>query len=315
MLNESGLANMASEMAEAERTLGIDAKTCNTQDKSTWASGMDSDIHVVHSHIPDEIAFDDSKKIVCVQHGSPEHTFEISVNQGLAGAYGPGDSLAVTYFLIKRANVIVTMWERQAYIWSSMTKVPVYVVPMGIDKQFWTKVAKKNLLTGSPSVLTAENFHACKWPIDIIFTWNKVAKELHDARLHAINIPYDQHKWWFPLAYMTGTVYSSYMSAFRCPKETLRDFFCDADYYYSPVEYGDHNRVSLEAASCGCKVISYKGNEWADYWISEGDQRIQVQELLSILKDEVEPRQKQPVPDILDTARSMIYVYEETLRI
>ncbi len=312
--NGSGLANMAAEMAEAEKPFGVDVVICDTQKPATWAAGMDADIHVVHSHVPDAISFDKTKKLVDVQHGSPEHTFELSVTQGLYGAYGASDSLAVSGFLLKRADAVVSMWERQAYLLESMTRTKVYTIPMGVDTKFWTPVPKQNLLSGKPSVLTGENSHTCKWPVDIMFTWGKIAEQLHDARLHAINVPHDQHKWWFPLAYMTNTMYSAYVSGFRCNKNQLRDFFCAADYYYSPVEYGDHNRVSLEAAACGTKVISYRGNQWAHYWITEGDQRIQVQEMLAILKGETKPREVPKVPDITETAEAMLKVYEEVLR-
>lgn len=312
-LNGSGLANMAVEMYEAERAIGSDSVLCNTQDMNTWGPGLDADLHIVHSHLPDKLATDPSKKIITVQHGAPEHIFEISMSQGLNGSYGPSDSLAVTSYILKRSDAVLTFWPRQQYIWETMTDKKVYCLPMGIDTTFWKPVPKQRLLSGNPAVFTAENCHTCKWPLDLMFVWSYIWKEFNDARLHAINIPYDQHRWWMPLAYLTGTMYSSFISPVKLGKESLRNFFCAADYYYSPVTYGDYNRVSLEALSCGAKIISFRGNTHAHYWITEGDQRVQVQELLAIFRGEIEPREVPTVTDIKETAAALLNIYGEVL--
>lgn len=309
LLNGSGLANVASDICEAEKKLGYDSVLCNTQVQATWEVGMDADIHVAHSHIPDKISLCTNAKIVVVQHGSPEHVFELSVSQGLTGAYGAGDNLAMVGFLLNRADAVVTFWPRQAEILKTMTKTPVYTIPMGIDRLFWKPVAKQKLLSGTPALLTAENCHTCKWPIDLMFMWPWVVRELPDARAHFLNIPFDQHRWWLPLAYMTGSRYTTFISPNKLPKDQLRQFLCAADFYYSPVEYGDFNRMSLEATACGCKVISYRGNEYAHYWIDEGDQRKQAEQLIEILKGNVTERPVLNIPDIDDTAKEMFNIY------
>ena len=307
--NGSGLANVASDICEAEKALGSNSVLCNTQVPATWEAGMDADVHVVHSHIPDKISLCTDAKLVVVQHGSPEHVFELSVTQGLNGNYGSGDSLAIVGYLMGRANAVVSFWPRQAEIWKTMTRAPVFTLPMGIDTSFWQPVAKQKLLSGIPALLTAENCHTCKWPIDLMFMWPWVVKELPDARAHFLNIPYDQHRWWLPLAYMTTARYTTFISPNKLPKDQLRSFLCAADFYYSPVEYGDFNRMSLEATSCGCKVISYKGNEYAHFHIDEGDQRSQAKQLIQILNGSATPYEPKPVADIKDTASEMLRIY------
>lgn len=313
-MNGSGLANVASDMCEAEKALGYNSVLCNTQAPDTWGEGMDSDIHVVHSHIPDKISLSTNAKVVNVSHGSPEHTFELSVTQGLYGNYGAGDSFAMSSFMMKRADAVVSFWPRQAAIWKTMTNVPVFTLPMGIDTDFWKPVPKQKLLSGKPALLTAENCHVCKWPIDLMFMWPWIVKELPDARAHFLNIPFDQHRWWLPLAYMNGARYTTFISPNKLPKDQLRQFFCAADYYYSPVEYGDFNRISLEAASCGCKVISYKGNEYAHYWIDEGDQRNQAIQLIDIMSGRVTSRSIPKISNIKETAEAMILIYGGLLK-
>jgi hypothetical protein len=310
-LNGSGLSNMAVDICSTEALLGSESVLCNTADTSTWGLGMDADIHVVHSHIPDSLSFDKSKKLVVVEHGSPEHVFEKSVTDGLKGNYGPSDSLAMLGFFLKRADAVVSFWPRQSAIWENMTNAKVYTIPMGVDKEFWKPVQKQNLLTGNPAILTGENCHTCKWPLDLMIMWPNIVKMIPEARVHFINIPYDQHMWWVPLSYMTGTRYTTYMTATKLGKENLRNFFCASNFYYSPVQYGDHNRVCLEAAACGAKVISYKGNQYSHYWITEGDQREQTKELLDILSGNVTERKPLDVPAIEYTASLMIELYKE----
>jgi hypothetical protein len=76
------------------------------------------------------------------------------------------------------------------------------------------------------------------------------------------------------------------------------------------VRYGDFNRLSLEANACGSKTISYRGNPYSDFWITEGDQRIMADELLAILTGKAEARVKTPVAESKDMAAEMFKIYE-----
>ena len=71
--NGSGLTNVATDMAAAEKQLGIDSTLCDTFDPASWEVGMNADVHVVHSHIPDELAFNGNTKMVVIQHLSLIH--------------------------------------------------------------------------------------------------------------------------------------------------------------------------------------------------------------------------------------------------
>lgn len=300
---------MATDLAGAEKALGLDTVVCDTFNKDTWDKGMDADVHVIHSHIPDKLAFDTTKKIVAFQHGSPEHSFQVSVEQGINHGYGAGDSLSIGIYFVKRADAIVTFWERHGHIWESMTSKPVYVIPMGVDRSFWTQQEGVTPLAGEPSVFTAENSWPQKWPLDLVFFWPRIVEAFPEARLHALNLPQDQMRFWTELAVSNSTHYTSYMYTIKLDHDHLRNFFSASSYYYSPVHYGDHNRVSMEASACGCKVISFEGNEYADYWIREGNGQRQADDLIAILKGEVEPRQKEDVPDLMDTAQAMLTIY------
>lgn len=108
---------------------------------------------------------------------------------------------------------------------------------------------------------------------------------------------------------MNGSRYTSFISPSKLSKEQLREFLCAADFYYSPVEYGDFNRMSLEALSCGCKVISYNGNEYSHYWIEDGDQRNQAKQLIQILTGNATPKEPKPVASINETATKMLEIY------
>ncbi len=308
-LNGSGLSDLAISISKTESRLGIESVVCNTNAPDTWVGADDVDVHVIHSHIPDSVLFSTKRSIVAVQHGAPEHVFEESVRAGLTGTYGVGDSLALMGNYLRRADAVVTFWPRQEFIFKRMSSAPVFCIPLGIDTKYWMPVAKQKLLAGSPAILTSENCHACKWPIDLMFMWPYIVEHIPTARAHFTNVPYDQHRWWIPLAYMTTAMYTIYISPAKFSHDQLKQYVCAADYYYSPVEYGDYNMMSLQARSLGTPVISYSGNIFADYWIKEGDQREQADELLDILQGKREPREVGPIPDIEETAGRMLDIY------
>jgi hypothetical protein len=216
---------------------------------------------------------------------------------------------------MQHSDAIVTFWPRQQALWKSFCDKNTIVdcVPMGVEKDFWKATPSAGKYRGTPSLFTAENAHYVKWPLDLFLIWGWVNEELVDACLHSAYLPTDQHRWWFPLVNRNASHYGSVISSQVLAKEPLRNAFCSTDYFIGLVRYGDFNRLCLEANACGATSISYRGNPYSDYWITEGDQRDMTKELLSILKGEVEPRQKEVVPDILDTAKAMQAIYERIL--
>jgi len=108
-----------------------------------------------------------------------------------------------------------------------------------------------------------------------------------------------------------GASYGSHISPLIFAHSELRNVFKSIDFFIGLVRYGDFNHLSMQAAASGCKTISYAGNPYSDFWLTEGDQRKMAQELLPVLKGDAKPRKdKLPVPDVLETAEAMKSIYE-----
>lgn len=111
-----------------------------------------------------------------------------------------------------------------------------------------------------------------------------------------------------------GCSYSAHLSPIAFDHEMLRNAFCSTDFFIGLVQKGDFNRLSIEAAASGAKTISYIGNPYADFWVPEGDQRMLAENLIEILNGRSAPRaDKQQVPDISETAKEMVKIYESLL--
>lgn len=310
--NGSGMHRVAESMAEAEKAIGLDSFVCDLN--SDMEIGKDCDIRIAHTHLP-EYALSGDKPIVYVAHGTPEYVFSSSVEVGLNKGYGHGDGWMLVQYWLQRSDAIVTFWPRHQKIWKSLCdkKTQVECIPLGVDKSFWHPVESRGKYVGNPAVFTAENCHTIKWPLDLFIAWPWITEIIPSARLHAVYVPYDQHRWWFPLVNRNGCSFSSYISPSVFSHEDLRNAFSSVDFYVGLVKYGDFNRVCLEAKACGCKVISYVGNPYADYWIAEGDQRNTATELSAILSSDREPRPVAQVPDASETALAMKEIYDKLI--
>jgi hypothetical protein len=318
MSNRSGMNTVANECVIQEQKLGIEAVYADFAETSKFEQFVDADIHVAHTHFPDAMRKMLTKplKLVWVAHGGIDHVFYESMSGGLSKGYGAGDGWMLCQYWLQHSDAIITYWPRQAAIWQTLCdkNTKVHCVPMGVEKSFWKPVQSRGRYQGLPSLLTAENSHYCKWPYDLFVTWPMVYPELDtEGFLHAIYLPTDQHRWFFPLMSRNGCYYRTVPSALILPPEDLRNAFCSTDYYIGLVRYGDFNRVCLEANASGSKTISYRGNPYSDFWITEGDQRVMAQELTAILKGQTEPRQKDIVPEAVETSKEMIKVYEGIL--
>lgn len=313
--NGSGLNSIATSMVEAERLAGLDSFLCYTDKPTTKVEGlvlpqeecMDADIGICHADLPQHF----QGKSIFVAHGTPEHCFSVGIEQHVHKGYTAGDPIMLSLHRLARCDVTVTFWPRHEYIWKSLNpKADIRCIPMGVDKKFWQPIEIANKWSGNPSVFTCENHHQIKWPLDFILAFPLIM-ERTGAILHMHYIPMNQHRFWYPLMHANGTMFRSYSSGGYFDSVNLRSNFCSADFYLSPVRYGDFNCTSMEAAASGCKVISFRGNEYAHYWVSEGDQRAMAEELIAIFKGEVTPRVPLPVPDISDMMAAMIGIYKE----
>jgi len=314
MFNTSGMFRVAESLVKAECLSGLESYLCDFAKDSEVEQVLDADIHVCHTHIPDIVRLKATKplKVVWVAHGTPEHVFTSSVIHGLHCGYGASDSWQLAQYWMQNADALVTFWPRHQKIWKSLCDKNTIVdcFPMGLDKEFWQPVASAGKYMGEPSLFTAENCDYSKWPLDLFLLWPWVWQEIPKAHLHSIYIPTDQHRWWYTLMNRNGSGFKTISSGVAFNPPNLRNALVSTDFFIGLVRYGDANKISLEANACGAKTISYAGNEYSDYWVREGDQREMAKELLSIIRGDVEPRQKRLVEDIADTAKALKAVYE-----
>lgn len=316
--NNSGMHRVAESIAKAEVAAGLDSTNVDCSVKSEeWDKALDADVHVVHTHFPQELRKKVRKplKIVWVAHGTPDHVFQGAIEAGAGAPYGHSDPFMLMQHWLKTADARVTFWPRHQWIYERMVpkESKIHCVPLGVDRAFWSGGASRGKYAGSPSVLTAENPHWMKWPYDLYIAWPEIFDALDGACLHSIYMPRDMHRWVFPLVNANGTAYSSHISPITFAHEELRNVFKSVDFYCGLVRYGDLNQISLQANAGGATTISYAGNAHSDYWVTEGDQRTMAKELTAILKGEVPKREKTPVPDISETAAAFTSIYESIL--
>lgn len=304
---------MAEEIAAAEQAAGLASVCMDGNNAQDISEGCGAQVHVVHTHLPDAVDIRRTK-IVYAAHGTPEYVFKTSMQESAKG-HGASDSWMVNLYWLQHADAIVTFWPRHAAIFKSMVDrhTAVDCIPMGIDLSKWTAASSRGKWAGSPSMLTAENCHDIKWPLDLMIAMTWVFDEIRTARLHLLYLPSDQARWWGSLTFRNGSAYRSFISSIALSQADLANAFASVDYYIGLVRYGDFNRICLEAKAAGCPVISYRGNDYADYWLDEGDQRVMAEQIKMILRGEVEPRKTAGVPDIAETARALSSIYERLL--
>jgi hypothetical protein len=313
--NSSGMHRVAESIAKAEIGLGLTSTNvdCSVQ-SDEWEQSLDADVHVVHTHLPNELRkkLKPSAKIVWVAHGTPDHVFQSSVEAGIGAPYGHADPFMLMQYWLRNADARVTFWPRHQWIYQQLVDkgTAIHCVPLGVDTAFWAGGTDMGKYAGNPSLFYAENPHWIKWSYDLLQAWPSIVREHEGACLHNIYMPRDMHRWIFPLVNANGASFSAHISPITFPHESLRNVFKSIDYQVGLVRYGDFNQLSLQANAAGCTSISYAGNAYADYWITEGDQRVIASEMIAILAGQVEKRVKTPVPDISETALAFQAIYE-----
>lgn len=324
--NGSGMNAVARQFADNERRIGVDAHVVNIHESSNWDIALDADIHVAHTHFPD---FFNGKsftrmlkkplKIVTVFHGTPEFVFRETLNNARHNPkkHGQGDGVMMMMHWLARADARVTMWPRHQALFRTMVDrgTDVHLVPMGVDRKFWGGgVAQREEWPGRPSLFSAENAHMIKDPLDLVMMWPWVYEQLEGASLHLCYLPENLHRYYGPLMMRNHAAYGMHWSALYFSPLSLRNILKSVDFFIGLVRYGDHNHLSQQANAAGARTISYAGNPYSDYWITEGDQRQMAQQLLSILNGTTLARTKTEVPDAIETARAMKAIYAQTLK-
>lgn len=317
MFNKSGMNRVAESMVLAEKKIGIDAHLVDVQNDAKWGEVEDADVHISHTHFPDVMRNRVTKplRIAWVGHGTPEHVFKMAVEAGSKDTYGFADGVMLLQHWLRTADAIVTFWPRHQAIYQSMCDkhTTVDCIPLGVDKAFWAGGVSRGKYQGAPSLFSCENAHDIKWPLDILIAWPWIYPKHYGACLHVAYLPNNIHRWFFPLVNANGSSYSAHISGLTWGHEDLRNILKSVDYYIGLVRYGDFNRMSMEAGAAGLPLISYRGNPYADYWITEGDQRQIAEEVLDIIKGVTPKREKLDVPSDLDMANAMKQIYERIL--
>lgn len=324
MLNGSGMHHVAESMARAELALGVDTLLLDPFDVQQWRwdEALDADVHVSHTHIPERIGQHSFKKSctkpyrwVFPVHGTPELVFESTVEDARLNGYGSGTSYAHHIMGMQSADAVITHWPRHQALYDLATdkRTIIDCVPMGIDTAYWSGGTSPGRYDGTPSFMNCDNQYPFKWGVEIIRCWPWVREELDQATLHICNLPGALQRFVDVLATRTGALKGAIIGSWSYDTNNLRNILKSIDYYVSPVRYGDFNRMSMEAGAAGAKVISFPGNEYADYWMPFGDQRETAKALIAIGRGEMEPRQKLPVPTLRDMAIACTNVYERIL--
>ncbi len=327
LTNRSGLHHLAQACVEAETRLGHDSMLIDVDQPASWTDGhaVDADIHVVHSRFPEVQRYriknktgKDVKLVFCA-HGIPEHNIELAAQNFLAQPeqYRPIDNWALTQEWLRTADAFVCFSPRQQAIYESMAHKGrlIDLIPLGVDREFWAagELAPGEKMEGEPAVWTSENPARIKWPLDVLIAWPWVCREVPQAFLHAHYLVFDIQRFLVGLANANGAAAHANMTARVFDHGTLRNIWKGCDYMLATTRYGDNTCLTMQAEAAGLKTISYPGNEYASYWMPEGDQRQMAAQLVRIFRGEVEPREKKEVPDLIEMGQAMSAVYERVL--
>jgi hypothetical protein len=317
--NNSGMYKFAESIAKSEAMKGdIDSWLVNCFDPNGYTEVLDADVHVMHTHIPDDVREQLTKplKVVWIGHGTPEYVFQRSVEEGLNTGYGAGDSWQLAQYWMQHADALVTFWPRHQAIWQSLCDKHTHVelLPFGVDKSFWHPVESQGRYVGGITLFTAENPDYTKWPLDLFLCWPWVIDKIPTVNLHAVYLPNDQARWWYPLINRNGAGFKCISAGLYLSSEGLRNAFVSTDYFIGLVRYGDCNMLAAQANATGAKMITYSGNEYSDFWIPEGDQRNTARYIVDILQGEIKPRKnKKSVADISETIAGLKKIYERII--
>lgn len=301
----------------------MDSVLIPAENPAIYEQAFDADVHVGHTCLPLMANGKSFQKqltkpfrLVSIGHGTPEHVFEGSVQAAEFGRYAPSDSFMILLHDLKRAHARVTFWPRHKWILDQFmaTGTEIKLVKLGVDKKFWAEGESRGKYAGNPSLLSCENSHAIKWPLQLLLMWPYVADELAEACLHVCYLPTDQARHWFPLVDGNGAHFRAHIGPWTFPHDELRRVFKSFDFLWNGVRFGDFNVLGLEAVAAGLKVISYKGNPYSHYWIEEGDIRTQCEQLTAVLRGDVEERtDREEVIDVAETAKQMGEIYDSII--
>jgi len=326
-MNQSGMHRLAQNMVVAEQALGNDSMLIDAKHEGQWAlpQVLNADLYVIHSIFPKgarhliETAQNRKVKTVFVAHGIPEYAMDEAVKAFEQAQASQAESFGDVWFLLrhwlKEADAFVTFNPRHAALYDRMvpSERKVDVVPMGVDRAFWSAPCVAEPMLGNPCVWMSENQNRIKWALDTIIAWPFVMDALPEAHLHAHWIPLDLHRFFIDLANANGAAYGATIDSLHFTHQRMKELWQTAHFILSPTRYGDITLLAMEANAAGRPLITYKGNEYAQFWLEEGDQRRMAEQLVAIFKGEVKARPVLQAPDLSDMGRAMLAVYARVL--
>jgi len=199
----SGLARTTLEMAKYEEKAGH--SVCIKQpgeDMPIYGMNQEVDLHTVHSQLAPTAYFDHKPKIMWM-HGEP------------LSSVGNGISMKAIIDLAPKMDAFMCMRKEELPIWSSIKRT--FLVPKGVDLEFYHPLEMQEKLSGEPSVLYCENWRGQRNPLYLCLAMQEVWQKYPKARLHLYNCNdpkmketfealIKNNKWWTFIRSLQGAV-------------------------------------------------------------------------------------------------------------
>jgi glycosyltransferase involved in cell wall biosynthesis len=126
---------------------------------------------------------------------------------------GNGVSMKAIIDLAPLVDAFLCMRREELSVWSSIKRT--YLVPKGVDMDFYKPLMGVEKLSGKPAVLYSENWRGQRNPLYLCVAMEKVWRKFPDARLHLYNCPGGKmhetfmamakyNKWWPFLRTISG---------------------------------------------------------------------------------------------------------------
>jgi glycosyltransferase involved in cell wall biosynthesis len=244
----SGLARTTLELAKFEEEAGHNVCVQEPQGATLYGHARTPDMHTIHSQLNPESYYDNKPKFLFA-HGEP------------LSSVGNGVSMKAVVDLACKSDAFICMRRDELPVWSSIKRT--YLVPKGIDLDFYHPINGSEKLEGEPSVLYVENWRGQRNPLYLCLAMQEVWEKYPKARLHLYNCN-DQkmkdtfqaliknNKWWTFIKTLQGGV----------PMADMPALYNKADIVVSCL-FPLYAR-SIEAFACGTAFIGpgYKENDY-----------------------------------------------------
>jgi len=244
----SGLARTTLELAKFEEEAGHSVCVQEPQGGVLYGHPRSADVHTIHSQLNPEAYYDQKPKFLFC-HGEP------------LSSVGNGVSMKAVVDLASRSDAFIAMRKDEMPIWSSIKKT--YLVPKGIDLDFYHPINGSEKLEGEPSILYVENWRGTRNPLYLCIAMQEVWQKYPKARLHLYNCNdpkmkdtfqalIKNNKWWTFIKSLQGAI----------PQADMPALYNKADIVVSCL-FPLYAR-SIEALACGTAFIGpgYKENNY-----------------------------------------------------